>query len=126
MGKKLKLSDRQHQIIKEICDIQIDSLMRIYQQELDQESLDYLHAHDCDRLDYEECISESTQRFEKVVNDGESLLELNRIDISIFRHILTQIEDQFDKEYHDDIRRLWTKLLLVETVYLKSSNHINN
>ena len=111
-----ELSQEQTQIVKQICYIQLDSLRRIYNNNhhSDKAIIDILIENEIDEASFTDKIEEKLNNFKYLNKNPNNLSKLNNSDLSMFRHILAQIEDDYKKTYPKAISNLWKRLFIIE------------
>lgn len=111
-----ELSQEQTQIVKQICYIQLDSLRRIYNNNhhSDKDIIDILIENEIDEASFTDKIEEKLNNFKYLNKNPNNLSKLNNSDLSMFRHILAQIEDDYKKTYPKAISNLWKRLFIIE------------
>lgn len=120
-----ELSREQQTIIKEICFIQLNSLRRIYnnQHQSDQDIINVLIENEIDENDFKEKIEEKLNNFKELHKNPNKLSKLNNIDLSAFRHILANIEENYKEKYPKAISNLWNRLFIIED--MKTVDNLN-
>ena len=111
-----ELSQEQTQIVKQICYIQLDSLRRIYNNNhhSDKDIINILIENEIDEASFTDKIEEKLNNFKHLNKNPNNLSKLNNSDLSMFRHILAQIEDDYKKTYPKAISNLWKRLFIIE------------
>lgn len=106
----------QQKIVRDICKIQLKSLKRILEDqsysETDLELL--LIQNELERQDFDEILIERLHAFEIVNADPQLLPTMKETDISVFRHILNNLEDTYKHKYPKAISNLWSRLFILE------------
>lgn len=118
-------SEAQHKIINHICLIQLESLQRIQDnnQLSDQDLIMLLITEDIPKEEWESALREKISRFETLKENPTDLRVLDESDLSIFRHILANIEEDFQGSYPNAVSNLWQRLFLIEELYKGSSDY---
>ena len=111
-----ELSQEQATIVKEICYIQLDSLRRIYnnQHHSNEDIINILIENEIDETMLMDKIEEKLNSFKALTKNPNNLSRLNNTDLSAFRHILAQIEDNYKENYPKAISNLWKRLFIIE------------
>lgn len=112
------LTYEQKQIIKQICYAQLNSLRRIYnnQHHSDQDIVMVLIENNIDEEAFKDLIEDKLDKFKDLHKNPENLGKLNDTDLSAIRHILAQIEDEYNETYPQAISNLWQKLFWIEKI----------
>lgn len=112
----LDFTKAQAKIIREICSYQLLSLKRLYNGEdhSDEDIIMYLIKNEVSQVEFRESLEKSIECFEQVHNDPADLRILDDEDISMFRHLLTNLEDEYKDEYPNAIKNLWSRLFILE------------
>ena len=113
------LTTNQRHIIRNICKLQLSSLRRLYNNELesDDDLLLILSSRGICKDKWEEVLEETLDKFKDVLNKPHLFHKLDKFDLSIFRHILTNIEQNYENDYERDIKNLWERLFLIEDFF---------
>lgn len=120
-----ELSREQQTIIKQICFIQLNSLRRIYnnKHQSDQDIINVLIENEVDEGGFKEKIEEKLNNFKELHKNPNKLGKLNNIDLSAFRHILANIEENYKEKYPKAISNLWNRLFIIEG--MKTVDNLN-
>lgn len=106
----------QSEIIKNICFRQLDSLRRLYngtpKSNVDIEEI--LQQNNIKPQDFQDELENRKFKFKQVAKNHVTLATMSKEDLSIFRHILANIEDQYKDKYPKAISNLWQKLFFIE------------
>ena len=121
------LTTNQRFIVRDICKLQLSSLRRLYNNELasDDDLTLLLSTKGIAREDWEESLEESLDKFKEIITKPYLFHKLDKFDLSVFRHILTNIEEQYNKDYETDIKNLWERLFLIEDFFGKPIKNLN-
>ena len=113
-----ELAPEQQTIVKQICYIQLDSLRRIYnnQHHSDQDIINTLIDNEVDEDTFMEMIEKRLDNFKQLHKNPNNLGKLNNTDLSAFRHLLAQIEDNYKETYPKAISNLWKRLFIIEDI----------
>ena len=114
MITNIEFSKPQQLIIKEICLTQIQSLTRVYEEDTEDDITLILAQYGVDKVDFKISLSSTIKQFEQVYNNPNILSSLDILDISIFRHILFHVEDNYMEKYPNAVSNLWKKLFILE------------
>jgi hypothetical protein len=111
-----ELSPTQITIIKQICFAQLSSLRRLYNNDhhSDEDIIMVLIENEIDEDEFKHQIENKLDTFKKLSKDPDHLSKMSDVDLSAFRHILTQVEDQFKDKYPKAISNLWNRLFIIE------------
>ena len=111
-----ELSPTQISIIKQICFTQLSSLRRLYNNEHHSEHdiIMVLIKNEIEEDEFKHQIENKLDTFKKLSKDPDHLSKMSDTDLSAFRHILTQVEDQFKDKYPKAISNLWNRLFIIE------------
>lgn len=111
-----ELSPTQISIIKQICFTQLSSLRRLYNNEhhSDNDIIMVLIENEIEEDEFKHQIENKLDTFKKLSKDPDHLSKMSDTDLSAFRHILTQVEDQFKDKYPKAISNLWNRLFIIE------------
>lgn len=105
MGNKMQFNEFQKTLIRRMAQIQINSLMEIYNDEDDpvsQELRDIFMATGKSELDFQAEIAEMVDEFDKVIEDPNYLPFLDTVNMSMVKHILINFfDDEYQEENHD-------------------------
>lgn len=118
------LTPAQSKLIREICIHQLKSLERLYNNESRSE-IDitmYLIKREVSVDEFRDQLLNNMEKFSRVRNKPESFAQLDTEDLSMFRHILAQIEDNYKERYPNAVANLWKRLFLIEDLNLKHLN----
>jgi len=111
---KANLTIEQHDIIKDICDIQIQSLLRISMEQRVKGYLDDIGISVPDK-EIEDNVSSLIREFDKLRLRPNKLLSLDSICLSLVKHILFNHDKRFSKgEYGPHKCNLWAKMNVLE------------
>lgn len=119
MLKDLNLNEftpEQNLIIRQLCQIQLESLKRI-QDNNDKSGEDItmlLISEDLPKAEFLERLVQRMEKFEDLHEDPEDLRGLDNEDLSMFRHLLCNIEDLYNEDYPKAVSNLWNRLFLIE------------
>ncbi len=119
---KIEFSKPQRLIIREICETQLSSLKRLQTKDSDKDVQLILIQYGANQEDFNSRISSIIDLFQEVFNNPDRLTILEDIHISIFRHILSQVEDSFLEFYPNAIKNLWKKLFSIEDFQLNKTS----
>ena len=70
--------------------------------------------NEIDEASFTDKIEEKLDNFKHLNKNPNNLSKLNNSDLSMFRHILAQIEDDYKKTYPKAISNLWKRLFIIE------------
>lgn len=109
-------TEDQNVIIRQLCQIQLESFKRIEENnDLSGEDVTMLLIHeDVSRETFIDTLLTRVEKIEELHQYPENLKVLDIEDISAFRHLLTNLEDMYNKDYPQAISNLWNRLFLIE------------
>lgn len=110
------LTDPQIRVIKAICTHQLDSLKRLIADEaLCNEDLTlFLIQNEVTREELNEKLHEQITLFSELYNNPDDLRVLDQQELSMFRHLLSNIEQEWADKFPNAIRNLWQRLHIIE------------
>jgi len=118
-----QISEQQVKIIRAICLFQLDSLKRIINDEMipheDGSQLDItmlLIENELDADELKKVLKYRVKLFGELHDNPDDLRVLSKSDLSMFRHLLTNIEDEWAEAYPNAIKNLWKRLYLIEDI----------
>lgn len=107
---KAKFTYQQQEIVKEICDIQIQSLLRLSMKNKVKKYLNEMGLYISDE-EIAENVSEMIRQFDMLKLKPNCLLSLDDVYLSLVKHILTNYDEEFSSfDLVDHKRNLWVKL----------------
>lgn len=118
----LELTPAQRKVIIRICEIEVDALTELMEDGPNDDTKLIIQQHEGASEDewYEE-LSNMRSKFTEILENPELLFQLEEGDLSIFRHILFNLEYADDKEedcvtvqYPNAVKNLWRKLFISE------------
>lgn len=117
----------QQGMIKIICIHQLDSLRRLLHNEsdTDMDITMYLIENEVTVDEFKEKIEENIIKFQKLTRNPDDLRVLDKSDLSKFRHILNNIEDNYSHKYPKAISNLWSRLFMIEEISNNSIEYSN-
>lgn len=118
MISNIEFTPLQKQIIRDICKTQIESLTRLYEKDSAVDVELVLAQYGADKIDFKLEVASTIKHFEAVINDPSILPGLGQLNISIFRHILSNVEGKYLEAWPNAVNNLWAKLFLLEKVSL--------
>lgn len=109
-------SPKQIEIIKQVCFTQLSSLRRIYNNDhyAEKDIVMILIEHEIDEDAFKHKLEERLENFKKLSKNPDHISKLSDTDLSVFRHILTQIEDAYRDKYPKAVSNLWNRLFIIE------------
>lgn len=110
------LTPAQTRIIKEICYTQLSSLRRIYNNEHGggEDLVMLLIQNEVSPDDFKNQLELSMERVKMLSKKPDNLGNMNHTELSVFKHILFNIEDMFKEQYPKAVSNLWSRLFLIE------------
>ena len=119
------LTDGQKLIIKKVCRIQLSSLRRVYNDNSNC-GLDLvmdLIYNEVDQQEFKQQLEKNIQKFSDLIADPTQLFNvLDDYDLSMFRHILNNLNISFKEKYPNSYINLWEKLFLKEELSFTFNN----
>lgn len=117
----------QRKIIRKICIKQLDSLRRLLHNESEDDTdiTMLLIENEVGKDEYENQLILNIDKFSKLGRNPDDLRVLDEDDLSMFRHILAQVEDKFKEEYPNAVANLWGRLFLIERIQTASKFNVN-
>lgn len=111
-----KFSPVQRGIIRKICKLQLESLQRLYEErgEHEEDFIMVLIEHDITKEEFKAEANRRITNFDKVHHNPQQLMSLTDSDMSIFRHILAHIEEEYKEKYPKAIANLWSRLFILD------------
>lgn len=111
-------SEPQIKVIKAICVHQLDSLKRIINNndKSGEDLIMLLIQNDVTRSEFDESIKKEITKFEELYNNPEDLRVLSKKEISMFRHLLANLEEDISEKYPNAVKNLWHRLHIIEEV----------
>lgn len=106
----------QQKIIRNICTTQLESLMRLmegngYQE---QDITLELIKNEVTEDEFMETLIQRMHSFEIIKADPQLIPSMCEEDISVFRHVLANLEDQYKDKYPKAIANIWNRLFILE------------
>ena len=128
-----KLTGAQKRVIKDVCQLEIRALNSLLNEGLSKDVHLLLSQHEGATEDeFFDILHNQRLRFGNVLKDPSLLFKLKDEDLSIFRHILFNLEEIEDKpdncitvKYPHAIKNIWRKLFTVEQYGLQGSMNLN-
>src|SRR3990167_6166337 len=114
MVNNIEFTPNQQQIIRDICKTQIESLTRLYEQDSATDVELVLAQYGADKIDFKLEVASTIEKFRSIIYDPTSLPRLEVLNISIFRHILANVEHEYIDRWPNAVGNLWVKLFLLE------------
>jgi hypothetical protein len=111
-----EFTNEQNLIIRQLCQIQLESLKRIQDNnDLSGEDITMLLIQEnVSKEVFLENILDKVERYEDLHDDPENLKVLGTDDLSMFRHLLTNVENIYNEDYPKAVSNLWNRLFLIE------------
>ena len=114
MINSIEFTPPQQRIIRDVCLTHLASLERVYNKDSSVDVELVLAQHEVDPIDFKVSLSSTMERLNEVHSNPSILCTLEVEDISIFRHILFNVEDDYKDKYPNALSGLWQKLFLLE------------
>lgn len=110
------LTPAQEKIIKEICYIQLSSLRRIYNNDSlsDVDLVMLLIKEDVSKEEFTHRLEMRMEYTKKLGREPKKISTLKDEDLSVFKHILANIEDKYKSKYPNAIANLWSRFFILE------------
>lgn len=114
MFYKTNLSNAQRKIILDLCDTQIESIIRIKSRGEDIEDiLSDIGQFGINSEDIHEECDEFLEQLERIKANPNEFFSCNPILQSTLRSILSKIEDRYKGKYPNALASVWRKLFLI-------------
>lgn len=118
----LVLTPAQRAIIITICGIEVEALTELMDEGPNDDTKLIIQQHEgVSEDDWYEELENMRSKFSEIINNPELLFQLEEGDLSIFRHILFNLEyaDEKDEDcvtvkYPKAVKNLWRKLFISE------------
>jgi hypothetical protein len=109
-------TDFQKEIICNICEIQKDALIALYESGVDSwpEFQELYNLLEIDRNEVIDKLSDNFYKFQEVSEDPNKLFCLDPLYLSIFGHILFHTNNQWCKRNEEETKALWRKLFVAQ------------
>lgn len=105
----VELNCQEKRTLRKVISIQLESLRGILNEDCEEDITLFCIHGEVDKFKMKRLVLKNVEAFEKVYDEPERLLELNEMNLSMIKHILTtQINRKKSK------RRIWRKLLIFE------------
>ncbi len=110
-----KLTPQQRHIIKDICRYQLSSLRRIYNNEhlSDDDIVMLLIYNDISQEEFRNNLEIKIERINKFLSDPDYIQKFDAQEVSVFKHILFQIEDKYKADYPQALASIWERLFIL-------------
>lgn len=112
------LTQAQCTIVKEACSIQFESLediLTLPHLGQDEDGINYeeiLDHYGCSRKDFDVEWVKMMDAFKSVFEEPERVVDLQDLDMLVFRHILHSFRFKWENTYPKALENLWTKLFI--------------
>lgn len=110
-------TDPQITLIRAICVYQMDSLNRIINNNMACDDIDltmYLIENEVGKDEFQKSLYKGIARFETIYKEPDDLRLLDQEEISMFKHLLANIENNWLSRYPNAVRNLWSRLNIIE------------
>lgn len=109
-------TESQNLIIRAMCQIQLESLKRVEDGDdhSGEDLIMMLIEHEVSKEEFQASLIKRIGKFEQLHKDPEDLKVLSVEDLSMFRHLLMNLEAIYKEEYPQAISNLWNRLFLIE------------
>jgi len=110
-----KLTPAQEKIVRDICYLQLDSLRRVYNDEHHTENdiIMLLIENDISKEDWNNQLELRMDRVKATGKLPMKIDSLDKFDLSVFKHILSTLEDKYNKTYPRAVSNLWQRLFIL-------------
>lgn len=110
------LTDAQIRVIKAICTHQLDSLNRLLTDDAicNEDVTLFLIENEVTREELDNGLINQISRFEELYDNPDDLRALNQDELSMFRHLLANIEKEWANKFPNAIKNLWQRLHIIE------------
>lgn len=111
-------SEPQAKVIKAICVHQLDSLNRILDKNPkgDIDLTMFLIQNEIAEEELMDSIEAEVKKYEELYNDPDNLRILSKKELSMFKHLLANIEKEWAIKYPNATKNLWHRLHIIEEV----------
>lgn len=110
-------TDPQITLIRAICVHQMDSLKRIIEGNMKCDDIDlamYLLENEVEKTEFINSLENEVGKFQTLYNSPDDLRHLNEGELSMFRHLLANLENLWRDKYPNAVRNLWSRLHIIE------------
>ena len=128
MKFKTLFTPQQKQILKRVCEIQIESLMAVYKEiPYDMKMKGIVILYEAEERDIEEVVIDNLSRVSKVKENPNLFFEVfTELDRRVVNHILLNWNNELTKISPEGIRNIWGKIFWAETIEEREDNLILN
>lgn len=121
------LTPAQEKIIQDICYTQLSSLRRIYNNEPlgGQDIVMLLIKNEVNKEDFRNNLELKIESVKKLGNSPNTISNMDKQELSTFKHILFKLEHKWEDKYPQAIKNLWRKLFIVEDFKNTNLSSIN-
>lgn len=109
-------------IIRKICQVQINSLSRLINNNdhCEQDVVMYLIQNEVSHDEFIKELEYTLSRFSEVMQNPDDISILDNDDLSTFRHLLAHLSERYKEKFPNAITNLWDRLFLLEDMQNKS------
>ena len=106
------LSKAQQRIIRDICIIQLQSLQRLIEGKsyVDPDLIEELQTEDITQEEFFEDLYQKMSKFSELQSTPHLIGKMNNTDLSVVRHLLTNLQDRYQSKYPNAVKNLWKRL----------------
>ena len=112
------LSKAQQRIIRDICIIQLQSLQRLIEGKsyVDPDLIEELQTEDITQEEFFEDLYQKMSKFSELQSTPHLIGKMNNTDLSVVRHLLTNLQDRYQNKYPNAVKNLWKRLFFIEDI----------
>lgn len=110
---KIRCSKKEKELIRQVIDLQLESLRSIVEQQCHTDLLLFCIEHEVDKEGLLSCAQKNIERFMKVKDNPNLLFFLDSDNLSIFRHILANLPK---KKFKKTKKKVWRRIFQVEKI----------
>lgn len=122
-------SQGQINVIKAICVHQLDSLKRLVtgKTNIEMDITLFLIQNEVTQDELDFSLRQEIKKFEELYNNPDDLRILSKSELSMFKHLLANVEKEWAEKYPNATKNLWHRLHIIEEVQGKryTSNQMN-
>lgn len=111
-----EFSPLQQKIIRKICKIQLESLTRLLEDQghNEQDVVMVLIENEISEDEFKSKLIDRMHSFEIIKADPQQLPSMSDEDVSVFRHVLFNLEHLYKDKYPKAIANIWSRLFILE------------
>jgi len=110
-----KLTPAQEKIVRDICYLQLDSLRRIYTDEhcTENDLIMLLIENEISKEDWDNQLELKMERVKATGRFPIKIDSMDKYELSIFKHLLSKVEDKYKGTYPQAVSNLWQRLFIL-------------